>query len=688
MLTPLTRKRLPIQAWLGVLVSAVLLTACGGGGGGSSSSSGGGGGGSTTSGAVTLTGVAATGAPLIGATLTVLDANGSNCGTTSTALADGTYTLTLTCSSPTLPLFVEAVGVDMSGLPVVLHSLVQSVISGTGTSNSLQINPLTNAVVALLMGGDPTTWFQTGKATATGSASVRSARWSLLGSSAALTVASDFVKTAIRANLNEARMTNAALVNFFADNTSFTFTANKTGLDAALEGLRIQFGRSNTGDELLQMSNRLLPPCSPSAACNASTNLGSPEVIVNLTTARSGLNSATPAIASTATISTAKVTSSTSAVMASVSDLEGIRLAINNALRPTNVASDIATLNFLNASNASKPVFASTYSQQDGLNALSVATVLAAYGAASNYQLSSFMISGCLDYPITTRCTKVRISALVRDASGNIQAIFDNTANYVATSSSWSLVGNGRQVNWSIYPSTWLYLNGDGSTLANSASGPNPGVGLHTLIRSVDPLTPLFADVAAPTGVARFYNCTLALGDPMCLSNASSIGYETGDLVLDQILPTTNTSWLGPTDTRPGSRFQMTATGIGLSETTTLILPSDLPPTSNAGAYPVIDGLSVNAPLLQADIAGGRTISWSTWAAANPGLRMIEVRAVITRPATNGPSKQVFTIYPLAPTQLAIPAFSSVPSDAVEYALWLVAQDALGRRYFTKIVAI
>lgn len=689
MLTPLTRKRSPLLAWLGVAVSAVLLTACGGGGGGGSSSSGGGGGSSgSTSGTVTLSGVAATGAPVIGGTITVLDANGANCGTASTALADGTYTLALSCTSPTMPLLLEAVGVDMSGAPIVLHSLVQSVTSGTGTSNSVQINPLTNAVVALLMGGEPTAFFQGGKASATGSAAVRSARWSLLGSSASLNVASDFVKTVIRANLNDARMTTAALVNFFSDNTSFTFTANKTGLDAAIEGLRIQFGRSNTGDELLQLSNRLLPPCSPGSACNASTNLGSPEVIVNLTTARSGLNSATPAIASTATISTAKTTTSTSALMSPVSDLEGIRAAINNVLRPTTLATDIATLNFTNSSNASKPVFASTYSQQDGNNALAVAGILAAYGA-SNYQLSSFMIAGCLDYPILNRCTKVRITSMVRDGSGNIRSIFENTANYVAASSSWSLVGNGRQVYWAIYPSTWLYLNGDGSTLSTSASGPNPGQGIQTTIRSIDSVTPLISDVTTSSGTTvHFYNCNSVAGDPMCLSNQSSTGYETGDLVLDQILPTTNTSWLGPTDSRPGTRFQNTSTGIGVGETTTLILPADLPATSNQSAYPVIDGLSVSAPLLHANLEAGVTISWATWAAANPGLRVVEVRAVIMRPTPFAPTKQVFSINPLAATQITIPAFSSVPSDATEDSVWLIAQDAVGRRYITKIVAL
>jgi hypothetical protein len=102
----------------------------------------------------------------------------------------------------------------------------------------------------------------------------------------------------------------------------------------------------------------------------------------------------------------------------------------------------------------------------------------------------------------------------------------------------------------------------------------------------------------------------------------------------------------------------------------------------------VPDGLSASAPLLNSAVDAGLTISWNTWAAANPGLRMVEVRAVITRPAYTAPEKQVFTINPQAATQLTIAAFSNVPSDAVERSLWLIAQDGLGRRYITKIVAL
>lgn len=684
MQTPLIPKRSPLKAWVWGMAMALVLTACGGGGGGGSSTSSGGsgggtGGGSSTSGPVTLSGVAASGTPLIGATVTALDSTGASCGSASTALADGTYTLALTCSSPTLPLFVEVAGVDMAGTPVVLHSVMQTVTTGAGTRTIANINPLTNAVVALLMGGDPTPYFQSGKTAASGSAAVRTARWSLLGSSASLTVASDFIKTVIRSNLNDARLTNAALVDFFSDPT---FSPDKTGLDAVLESLRIQFSRNNIGDELLQLSNRLLQPCSPSTACSSSTNLGSPEVVVNLTTARTSLNAATPTVASGATITTVKTTTSTSALITTMTGLETIRAKINENLRPTITAAELATLDI--ATN--KPLFASTFVQQDGLNALSMGGVLAAYGA-SGYQLSSFMVQGCLDYPIVARCTRVRVSALVRDGSGNIRAVFENVANYMTTTSSWSLVGNNRQTAWAIYPASWLYLNGDGSALPTSVSGPNPGLGVMTLIHAKDAVSPMIADVVAPSGTSHFYNCD-AVAAPMCLGNVSSLGYETGDVVSDYVLPTTNTSWLGPTDTRPGSRFQITTTGIGVGETNSLILPADLPVTTNQAVYPVPDGLSVSTPLLQADVAAGLTITWSTWAAANPGLRVIEVRAVITRPVTNAPTKQVFTINPLSAMSVTIPAFSSVPGDAVDYSLWMIAQDTMGRRYITKILAI
>lgn len=679
MQTPLIPKRSPLKAWVWGAAMAFALSACGGGGGGNSTAGGSSGGGGSTA-PVTLSGVAATGTPLIGATVTVLDSTGASCGSTSTALADGTYTLTLSCSSPTLPLFVEVVGVDMAGAPVVLHSVLQTVTSGVGTRTIANVNPLTNAVVALLMGGDPTPYFQAGKAAATGSAAVRTARWSLLGSSAARTVASDFIKTVIRPNLNDARLTNATLVDFFSDPT---FSPDKTGLDAVLESLRIQFSRNNIGDELLQLSNRLLQPCNPSTVCNPSTNLGSPEVVVNLTTARTSLNAATPTVASAATITTVKVTTSTSALITTVTGLETIRAKINENLRPTITAAELATLDL----STGKPLFASTFVQQDGLNALSVGSVLAAYGA-SGYQLSSFMIQGCLDYPIVSRCTKVRVSSLVRDGVGNIQAVFENVANYVTTTSSWSLVGNGRQTEWAVYPASWLYLNGDGSALANSVSGPNPGLGVLTLVQAKDAVSPMIADVVAASGTtSHFYNCSAVAG-PMCLGNVSSIGYETGDVVSDYALPTTNTSWLGATDTRPGSRFQISTTGIGVGETNSLILSADLPVTTNQAVYPVPDGLSVNTPLLQAAVTGGLTISWNTWAAANPGMRVIEVRTVITRPVTNAPSKQVFAITPLSATQLTIPAFSSVPSDAVDYSLWMIAQDTMGRRYITKILAL
>lgn len=693
MQTPLNPKRSPLKAWVLGVAMAVVLTACGGGGGGGSSTTsggsggGGGGGGGSSSAPVTLTGVAAIGAPLIGATVSVLDSNGADCGSGTTALSDGKYTLTLTCTSPALPLLVQVVGVDMAGVPVLLHTVLQTVVSGAGTQMYAHVNPVTNAVVALLLGRDPGPSFLAGKASTSGSATVRTAQWGLLGNSAAYTAASTFIKTIIQSNLNTVDLNNTPLSSFFSDST---FSANKKGLDAVIESLNIQFRQDNSTNpitELMLMGNRLLPPCDPSNTCAASpsSRMGSPEVIVNLTSASARLNTSTPSVSATSDITTTvKTTTSTASLMRTISDLDLIRSVLNANLTPINTAMNLASLDYVKGSPAvNKPVFSASFGTYDGGNALAVAGQLAAYGA-SNYQLSSFMIQGCLDYPITALCTKIKVAALVRDSGGTVHGVFEGVANYISATSSWALTGNGRSTPWAIHPATWLYLNGQGTEVTSTGAPLRQGI--QAIVKGLDSVTPVFADVIAPSGsVAHFYACEAATYASLCLNANSNVGYETGDLVLDQVLPTTGTSLLGATDARPGTRFQMTATNVGGQETTSGILMADLPSSANQAVYPRPDSFYVGGSLLQADITGGMTLSWDTWAAANPGMRVMEVRTVISRPAPNSPSKQVFTIQPLSANQLVIPAFSSVPSDATEYALWMIALDTQGRRYMTKI---
>lgn len=685
MQTPLNRKRSPRMPWLCGVALVFVLAACGGGGGGNSTGgSPGSGGGPGTGASIVLEGVAATGAPMPGATISVLDATGADCGSTTAGIADGQFSdFTLTCASPTLPLFVQAAGVDAAGKPTVLHSLVSTVTTGAGPGNRVNITSLTNAIVALLVGGEPTSAFLAGKASASGSAAVRANRWNLLGSSAARSAASAFIKTVIAANLNDARQGSVNLVTHFND---VNFSASKTGMDAVMEELDIQFSTVTGGIEVMQLSNRLLPPCDPTVgACNASTpvNPGSPEVVVSLPGAKASLTAPTPTVSTANDIlsSPRKNTSSTTTIMANVAGLESLRNTIKDNLTSQATSNSFLALEI----SAGKPVFASTFGYFDGQDASGVARTLAGYGT-SDYLMSSFSIQGCLDTVVaaTPRCSQIKIGALIRDRAGSIQSVFENVVNYVSTTSSWSLSGNGRVTPWSLFPAAWYYLNGDGSPMTSAASGANPARGIQVVIRALDALSPLIADLTAPNSSAHFYSCVTPAGYSLCLQNTSGNGYETGDLVLDQIL-TSGTSPLAGTDTRRGTRFQISTTGLS-SEVNASVLLADQPSVTDLTAYPRPDGLSATSRLFQADISGGTTISWSNWAAAHPGMRMVEVRAVITQPAPQAPSKQVFTILPLAPTHLTIPA-TAVPGSPVEYALWLIAEDAQGRRYISKIVA-
>lgn len=121
----------------GVLLgcAAMLLSGCGGGGGGTAP---------PAPSQVTISGVAATGAPFAGATVTLYDRNGAalNSGTVQ---ADGSYTLTAPADAPA-PLVLEAVREDQTLVSTYAET----------KSTRLNITPLTHLIAALLApNGDP-----------------------------------------------------------------------------------------------------------------------------------------------------------------------------------------------------------------------------------------------------------------------------------------------------------------------------------------------------------------------------------------------------------------------------------------------------------------------------------------------------------------------------------------------------
>ncbi len=125
-------------------IQAALLSACGGGG--DSAAPAGGGETPAPAASLTLSGTAATGAAIAGGSIDVKCASGSG---TTTTIADGSFTISI--SGATLPcvMHVTAGSVD-------LYSLAEA---GSGSAVRANITPLSQLVAAQVAGGDPANLF-------------------------------------------------------------------------------------------------------------------------------------------------------------------------------------------------------------------------------------------------------------------------------------------------------------------------------------------------------------------------------------------------------------------------------------------------------------------------------------------------------------------------------------------------
>lgn len=670
MLIRSTPKRVPLLAWLWVALVSLALAACGGGGGGNSTTSGGGGGGgggsSGSSISVAMAGVAAYGAPLVGATIRVMDATGTVLGSSATNITSGQYSLSVTANTSRFPLLVQAAGVDMQGTPVVLHTVIPSTSALTNGQATVHITPLTNAVVAMLMGGDPRTRFAT-------PASIDGATWSLLGNRSAMSAASTFLLTAINANLNAAKPTalNKATLDIFSDTN---FRADKTGQDAVLDGVRVQFATDAYGNELLRLSNRLILT-------------GNVEVTINLSTAKSGLSASTPAVANTAIDSVNKTTkilgltaTTTATAITRVADLSTLLSTINTTL----VIPGVSAASFNPDGLVRPPIISASFTTHNGMNSDSLISELVAYGNAG-YQLSPFQIVGCLEDPVpTSGCTKVKVAALLRmNSTGQIMGSFEQAVIW-ASNIGWTFVGNDKPVRMSVYPATWQAWTSTGTVSGSAGYGVQADLytGYTQFVGSVRLGLPTPGSTARALYVASNTGLGALLFSPT----------ETGDLIADETLAVTQTGPLSDSDVAAGAPYSL-AVQYGVLQSGTIVsnqsyatrLTAGLTSDRSAARYPVPNNLS-GVPLTVARFTGGFGLDWSTWAAANPNMRVLEVRAVITC-TTTAPVKQVFSVAPLNGTALNVPAFSSVPGDAVQYTLWLIAADEQGRRYISKIIA-
>lgn len=141
-----------LRYWLSVALAAATLAACGGGGG--------------TPAGPTLGGTAAVGAPIVGGTVKVTCAGGSALQTLTSSA--GTWSVSM--SGRTLPCAVQVSGGTIGG--VANGDFYHSIALALGTVN---ITPLTDLVVARLLGSAPQTWFSSPSFTGVGADALQTA---------------------------------------------------------------------------------------------------------------------------------------------------------------------------------------------------------------------------------------------------------------------------------------------------------------------------------------------------------------------------------------------------------------------------------------------------------------------------------------------------------------------------------
>ncbi|KQV89472.1 hypothetical protein [Pelomonas sp. Root1237] len=628
---------------LAAFALTLLLASCGGGGGGSDTP--------VLDKPPTLRGVAATGAPLVNAQISVVDGQGKAVGTATTHGADGSYSLTLSTSSPAAPLFIQARGMDAAGTMQVLHSTVPT-ISAAMVGH---VTPLTNAVVALSLGTEPAPVF-TAAATSTSQ---------LTQMASAAAAAGTFLKTLVKTQVSDLKITDATALDLLADST---FAANKGAHDLLIESVRIDLARSKLNVPVLQIGNKFL--AAPTA-----------EVVVELPTAQTELLKATGTPA-TAITSTLKAATSATTLLGTLSGLDDLGAALNQLIAQGR---DVSTL--LNS------VLVTGYDKHNGRSKADIAGILSTY-TTGNRQFGRFQLLGCADdAPTAGNCAKVLVGAVISDSTGAVVDLFSDAVSYnksATTTNKWNLIGNGKKLAVGVYPLGFLALNADGT--ASGAVVPNPGIGLQVEVQAqtADPVpgipaTQLLssATVQLPGGFSiPFGYCNRLL---LCVSSTPGATnlIPTGG-VGDIAIQRSAVGWIGSADSVRGAKFIASYTISGVAETRNAWLRADVLGEPAATRFPSVDSVSAASPVSAASLQSGtRVINWAAWAAANPDLRLIEIKRVFT-PTVGGAPTVLDTSVPLPPRTVATLSTAYTPVGSVTSELWLQAMDAQGRRFHTR----
>jgi hypothetical protein len=625
----------------------LLLASCGGGGGGD-------GGTPPLEKPPTLRGVAATGAPLVNAQISVVDGQGKAVGTATTHAADGSYNLTLSVNNPAAPLFIQARGLDAAGTMQLLHATVPT-ISAAMVGH---VTPLTNAVVALSLGTEPAPVF---KAAATSASQ-------LTQMASASAAASDFLKTLVKNQLTDLKFTDPKTLDLLAD---ATFAANKGAHDLLIESVRIDLARSRLNVPLLQIGNKFL--AAPTA-----------EVVVELTTAQTELlkTAGTPANAITSTL---KAATSATTLLGTLPGLDDLGAALNQLIAQGRDVSTILTNSLV-----------SGYDKHNSRSKTDLAGTLAEYTTA-NRQFGRFQLLGCADdAPAAGNCAKVLVGAVISDSTGTVVDLFSDAVSYnkaATTTNKWNLIGNGKKLAVAVHPLGFLALTAEGTS--STAVSPNPGIGLQVEIQAqtpdpipVNPPVQLLssATVQLPGGFSiPFGYCSrphLCVSTTPGATNLIPTG-GVGDLAIQR----SAVGWIGSVDSVRGAKYIVSYSIAGAAETRNAWLRADVLGDPAAARFPSVDGLATATPLAAASLLSGTlAISWATWAAANPDLRLIEIKRVVT-PAAGGAPTVLETAAPLPPRTFATLSTAHTPVGTVTSELWLQAMDSQGRRFHTRYTA-
>lgn len=650
-------------------------------------------------GSTVITGVVSTGAPVMGGLLRVIDATGAEvrlldaAGTVyppgqsvvSTNVADGSYRLNLASASQSLPLLLQVSGVDAAGLPVVLHSVL--------ASNTLplvaNVTPLTEAVLAQIVGANPRDLWAAAAANAT---AIKQ-----LGTATVVTAASNLIKTVIKSNLTDGKITNTTTLDFFRDSS---FLANKTGLDLALEGMRIQIVKTSAGLDQLQLSNKF-------------ASYAAPEVKIDLLTAKTELAKTTGTVMANAIVSTLKATTSPTTVLANLGSLDNLTAQLNTLIAQS---SPVSTATTFTGSVLVPSTGTYIYAMHNGRTKSQLADLLLTY-TASNWQLGRLLVTGCADDPVPTAgCSRLAVSTLVSDYQGNVKFVFSNVASYQIVPgvaaiapvpavgatpavpgvaaippqpAQWRLVGNGAQTQFDILPATYGVYNAAGGLVASTTAQPNPVSSVVANFRGMDwsatPASKIREGLVQSLSnfVIRFSDCDMSSSkEYLCINPAPSSSVTpapyTGDLQ-DVLIKPLYVGWVGSSDTVAGAKYAASF-ALGVTSTPTYsqnaYLKADVPVTPQATFLPVLD-----TPPTIALLTSGGLLRWTAWAAANPHMKMKSVRLIVNS------SPPVAIDYAL-PVTGAIDLDLSVkaaPAAAASYRLLLTSQDHLGRFFYSAV---